>query len=75
MEITHDELIKHGFVPVPNRPTRYGYKHFTARLDPSAFYFHGFNPPLTKLKDLEYMLLLINYHEQSTTMPYPSHMN
>jgi len=35
----------------------------------------GFNPPITTLSDLKYMLMLIDYQQESSFSGYPSSDN
>ncbi|GAB3550108.1 hypothetical protein [Spirosoma fluminis] len=77
MEITHDVLLRLGFIEIPNRLNRYSYKGVTGRLEPEEgrFVFHGLSFPVEQLSDLKYLLMLIDYNHQVTLQPYPFHQN
>jgi hypothetical protein len=74
--ITAQHLTSLGFVPLPGRLGRYSYKGFVGKLLGSGVYtFLGFNSPITTLSDLKYMLMLIDYQQESSFSGYPSSDN
>jgi hypothetical protein len=75
MEITHEVLLSLGFVEIPNRPELYHYKGIIGRLKFGWFLFHGFGMEITTLANLKFMLMLIDYPEETTVKPYPNNFN
>jgi hypothetical protein len=74
--ITVQDLEALNFSLIPGRPGRYSYKGFVGQLLENGTYtFLGFNPPITTLADLKYMLMLIDYNEQASSVGYPHHEN
>jgi hypothetical protein len=54
----------------------YAYKGFLGQLlDNSTYVFLGFSPPVTTLADLRYLLMLIDYQQESSFSGYPSSDN
>ncbi|MBC3787159.1 hypothetical protein [Spirosoma utsteinense] len=77
MSITYDLLISLGFLKDTKRVERNRYKGVIGSLHQlsSLFPFEGFARAIVTVADLKYLVMLIDYNDQASEGPYPSHEN